>query len=424
MAVCEAMTDLTHIQAIATRIVYKLVKAGYIAYFAGGWVRDYLMDHPSDDIDIATDAPPEVILDLFPRTILVGLSFGVIVVVEDSHQFEVASFRRDVAYINGRSPTHIEPSTPEEDATRRDFTINGMFYDPLEDEIYDYVGGVRDIEHKVIRAIGNPYERFVEDRLRMIRAIRFAFRFDFVIEQETKEAIIACAPMLFPAVAMERIWHEFSKMAKYPRFGEALLEMHRLTLLEEIFPKLKHLHLNDLKAHVKPFNHYPKKTPTILHLMALFPTMQRGSGLELCSYLKTSTSHGTLAELLLRLRQLTLQEWKENKIDLVEWVHLYANPDTWLCLQVQAAHLEEQEIPLSIAQFLSHHQTRIKRYQTHIERIIHKKPLMAASILQEMGITPGKKMGLLLKNAERTAILNEIDDLKVLTSLLKERGEI
>src|ERR1700722_18574070 len=112
---------------LAKEVVARLTKAGYIAYFAGGWVRDYLMKHPSDDIDIATDAPVEEILNLFPTTILVGLSFGVVVVVHEGQQFEVATFRRDIDYEDGRKPTRIERSSPEEDASRRDFTINGMF---------------------------------------------------------------------------------------------------------------------------------------------------------------------------------------------------------------------------------------------------------------------------------------------------------
>ncbi len=119
-------------QKYATEVVKKLKKAGYIAYFAGGWVSDYLLKHPSSDIDIATDAPTQIILDLFPQTILVGLSFGVVIVIIDGHQFEVASFRKDISYSDGRKPEQIEFSTPQEDANRRDFTINGMFYDPID----------------------------------------------------------------------------------------------------------------------------------------------------------------------------------------------------------------------------------------------------------------------------------------------------
>lgn len=160
------MTDAYH---IAKLIVLKLHRAGFIAYFAGGWVRDYVMDHPSEDIDIATDATPAQIMDLFPHTVLVGLAFGVVIVVSDGHQFEVATFRKDLHYADGRHPQGIEMSTPREDALRRDFTINGMFYDPIEELIHDFVHGQDDIRQGIIRTIGDPYERFFEDRLRMLR---------------------------------------------------------------------------------------------------------------------------------------------------------------------------------------------------------------------------------------------------------------
>ena len=149
-------------QELALRIVQKLNMAGYTAYFAGGWVRDHVMGRESDDIDIATSASPEKILDLFPRTLVVGLSFGVVIVMMEGHPFEVATFRTDIGYSNGRTPDGILFSSPREDALRRDFTINGMFFDPVEKKIYDYIGGMEDIHKGVIRTIGDPYERFLK----------------------------------------------------------------------------------------------------------------------------------------------------------------------------------------------------------------------------------------------------------------------
>jgi len=393
-------------QVLATDIVKKLTIEGYTAYFAGGWVRDFLMGHPSDDIDIATNAPPEKILDLFPRTILVGLAFGVIVVVIKGHQFEVATFRKDVAYVNGRTPTEIELSTPREDALRRDFTINGMFYDPLENEVHDFVEGAEDIKRKVIRTIGNAYERFFEDRLRMIRAVRFAARFGFAIDSETQEAIRANAVTLFPAVAMERIWQEFCKMAKYPHFDEALIDMHRLELLPTIFPRLKSVHLHDIRHYVASFAHYPQKVETILYLMGLFPTITAGDAVEICKYLKTSSVDARLAEFFVHVR-IKVQEAKEsNAIDKVEWVHLYAHSDAKTCLQVVAASMGDSE---RVA-FLEHHQKRIKMFENHIQRVVDKMPLINASMLIEKDIERGKIMGILLKEAERIAILNDLND--------------
>src|SRR5215469_3788554 len=148
--------------AHAKQIVQTLAKAGFTTYFAGGWVRDYLMNHPSDDIDIATKAPVDVIQRLFPKTIPVGLAFGIVIVVVEGHQFEVATFRKEKGYVDGRRPTHIESASPKEDALRRDFTINGLFWDPLTETLYDYVEGQKDLVSGIIRAIGDPHARFLE----------------------------------------------------------------------------------------------------------------------------------------------------------------------------------------------------------------------------------------------------------------------
>lgn len=145
------------------QIIEKLYQHGYLAYFAGGWVRDFLLGHPSSDIDIATSATPREIESLFSKTIPVGAQFGIVVVIEKKHQFEVATFRKDAEYKDGRRPISIELASPEEDAKRRDFTINGMFYDPIQRRILDYVNGQEDLNLGIIRAIGNPHERFLED---------------------------------------------------------------------------------------------------------------------------------------------------------------------------------------------------------------------------------------------------------------------
>src|SRR3954454_22557022 len=158
----------------ARKVAARLREQGHIAYFAGGCVRDVLRGLMPKDYDIATDARPENVQALFPRTYAVGAHFGVIIVLEDDFQFEVATFRSDEAYIDGRHPSAVHFSSPEEDAKRRDFTINGMFYDPVAEEVIDLVGGRADIAAKLVRAIGDPAQRFAEDRLRMLRAARFA----------------------------------------------------------------------------------------------------------------------------------------------------------------------------------------------------------------------------------------------------------
>jgi poly(A) polymerase len=393
-------------QVYATQIVKKLTRAGYIAYFAGGWVRDYVMRHPSSDIDIATNAPPQKILDLFPYTLLVGLSFGVVIVVLEGHQFEVSTFRKDLGYQNGRTPLAIELSDAREDALRRDFTINGMFYDPLQKHVIDLVGGQEDIKKEIIRTIGNPYERFDEDRLRMIRAVRFSARFGFNIDAETRDAIQENAPVLFPAVAMERIWQEFNKMAAFPHFDQALIDLHRLGLLPVIFPQLEKAHLHDIRECVSSFCHFPQPCPTILYLMELFPKASLAEQMNICQYLKTSGHDLRLLEYLYHLRTAIEREEQGEIIDNTFWVHLYANPLFDMCFKVILARY-----PTEQSQAIS--QRHIERRQVlkgHIERAIHRKPLVNAALLQSLGISPGRHMGLLLKEAEKIAISYHLDE--------------
>lgn len=400
----------------ATQIVKKLTDAGYIAYFAGGWVRDYLMGHPSEDVDIATDAPPEKILDLFPHTILVGLAFGVVVVVIDGHQYEVATFRRDINYEGGRRPQQIELSTPREDAIRRDFTINGMFYDPVTDEVHDFVGGIEDIKKGIVRTIGDPYERFFEDRLRMIRAVRFSARFGFVIEEETQKAIQRTAYSLFPAVAMERVWQEFTKMAKFPSVDHAFVELHRLELLPTIFPALKGVHLHEIKERVKAFQHYPQRADPILYLMALFPHASEEEAEEICRYLHTSGREAKLAIFLSKLRRGVEKESELQLLDKVEWAHLYADPRAEQCLKVVAAHLEDEKRK----NFIEMHKAQQESLAKPIRRIAEKNPVVDSNLLKNNGIKPGKGMGLLLKEAERISVLQNIEDPDIIVNILKQ----
>ena len=271
---------------LATQVVEELQEAGFTAYFAGGWVRDFIMQKPSDDIDIATNATVEQIQDLFPKTIPVGVAFGIVIVVKDHKQFEVATFRKDRGYVDGRRPTGIDLATPEEDATRRDLTINGMFYDPIKEKIYDWVEGKRDIEGKVIRAIGDPEERFAEDRLRMMRAIRYATRFNFYIEEETLKAIKFHSRELLPAVAMERIWQEFKKMSQFAHFDTGLVLMQELGLLSTIFPELKNVSAEQVKERVQYIERFPKGSPTFCRAARALSPLQFGAGRDLGGVLK------------------------------------------------------------------------------------------------------------------------------------------
>ena len=172
----------------ALNVVERLAAAGFTAFWAGGWVRDQLLGRQPKDFDVATNATPGEVRTLFGRnrTLAIGQSFGVITVLgrRDISPVEVATFREDVSYSDGRRPDAIQFSHARQDAFRRDFTINGLFFDPLNDKVVDFVEGQRDITNKVLRAIGEAEKRFDEDKLRMLRAIRFAADFEFEIEFE------------------------------------------------------------------------------------------------------------------------------------------------------------------------------------------------------------------------------------------------
>lgn len=388
----------------ALEIVQKLNRKGHIAYFAGGWVRDYLMGHPSDDIDIATSASPEQILDLFPHTILVGLQFGVVIVTIEGHQYEVSSFRKDFDYLDGRKPSRIELTSPEEDAKRRDFTINGMFYDPLEEKVLDYVGGVEDIKKGIVKAIGNPDERFYEDRLRMIRACRFAARFDFHIDLETQEAIKNNALGLFPSVAMERVWQEFCKMSAYPRFERALIELHRFGLLQILFPELHVKKLKEFEELVQPIAHYPKGAPTIFFLAELFGDLSTEKLIDLGKYLKASNKDTDLLAFYKNSFPFSLDQAPYSL------AKFYLNPSSQLCLDIYAARLTPSEKQT----FLANHDKARAKLSPHIERLKKKTPVLSSQFLKDKGIAPGIHMGNLLKKAEELSINESIEDAETL----------
>lgn len=225
----------------AVEVVQRLHDEGFRALWAGGCVRDFLMGRVPKDYDVATDARPDTVRRLFGlrRTLAVGASFGVIVVVgsQKSGNVEVATFRTDGPYVKGRRPGHVVFSTPEEDAQRRDFTINGMFYDPIAEKVYDYVGGEKDLAAGILRAIGNPANRMSEDKLRMLRAVRFTATLEFALEAATADAVRAQAREI-RVVSAERITQELRKMLVDSHRRRATELARQLGLLAEILPEL------------------------------------------------------------------------------------------------------------------------------------------------------------------------------------------
>ena len=228
----------SEMKKFANGIITTLRCAGFLSYFAGGCVRDLVMKEKPKDYDIATTAKPEDIERLFPKCVPVGKQFGVMIVVLDHAHFEVATFRREGPYLDGRHPDHVDFTTPEEDAKRRDFTINGLFYDPIKRRVIDYVEGRSDIRKKLIRTIGDPEARFREDRLRILRAIRFAANLGFSIESKTWEAIKKLKKEIH-SVSQERVRDELVKMFTRANAGRGLELLSESGLLQEILPEIE-----------------------------------------------------------------------------------------------------------------------------------------------------------------------------------------
>lgn len=256
----------------AISIVTKLRQAGHSAYFAGGCVRDQLMGIPPKDYDVATSAHPEQVMRLFSHTVAVGAEFGVVLVLSDGQPVEVATFRSDGNYADGRHPDKVSYTDDARlDVMRRDFTINGLLWDPLTETLLDYVGGHDDIRNRVIRTIGDPHQRFREDKLRLIRAARFSARFGFELEAATRDTIQAQADQIL-RVSKERLRDELTKILTEGYSGLGIQLLETLRLLRPILPEI-----SDLQGVRQPPEFHPEGdvwTHTLLMLRLMDETKQ------------------------------------------------------------------------------------------------------------------------------------------------------
>src|SRR5438552_5259601 len=239
-------------EKVAREVAARLRESGHIAYFAGGCVRDMVRGLIAKDYDIATNARPEAVQGLFPHTFAVGAHFGVIIVLENGFQFEVATFRSDEAYVDGRHPSAVRFSSPEEDAKRRDFTINGMFYDPVAEKVIDFVGGRADIAAKLLRAIGDPAQRFAEDRLRMLRAVRLATILDYKIDKQTWDALLANAGSI-NEISAERIRDELIRIFLSPNRARGWDLLDSSGLMRAVLPEI-----DEMKGCKQPEQFHPE----------------------------------------------------------------------------------------------------------------------------------------------------------------------
>jgi poly(A) polymerase len=404
----------------AVEVVARLQRAGHVAYFAGGSVRDQLLGREAKDYDIATSALPDQVQKLFPRvTDLTGKSFGVVRVLVGEGTYEVATFRHDGTYVDGRRPVAVRFTTAEEDAQRRDFTINGLFYDPIADRIIDYVGGQADLQARVIRAIGDPAARFAEDHLRLLRAVRFASRLNFRIEGNTWAALVAAAPRIRD-ISVERIRDELNLIftTSKPELGLDLLD--RSGLLTHVLPDIAALHgveqppqyhpEGDVFEHVRlmltkiPEPNLPLALSILLHDVGKKATATidesgriRHSGHE--------TVGADMAERIMTgLRYdnktiATVREAVQHHMQFKDVPHMrpstlkrmMARPHFPLELELHRIDCASSHGDLKHYEFLKHQVETMAPEEIEPPRLINGRDLLA------MGIPPGKSLGVILE---------------------------
>lgn len=414
----------------ALDVVRQLRDAGFQALWAGGCVRDLLLGNDPQDYDVATSATPQQVREVFgrKRTLTVGMSFGVVIVLAPrhagGHQIEVATFRTDAGYSDGRHPDHVTFSTPELDAQRRDFTINGMFFEPVQEKVIDYVGGQFDLQRRIIRAIGKAEDRIAEDKLRMLRAVRFAARFGFEIDEETSAAIVRCAAEV-GVVSGERIAVEIQKTLATPRAAWAVQTWSSLGLLREILPEIEPgnganagIDLNgklavEVVATLERASAASWQVKLSLLLVTTLKNEQRRDAIEgIRSRLKLSNTDTEI------LRFATVQQPLLERADRLPWSEVQpclVNPAVDVALQVLKARLEDGAKYGSIGW--------IEQQLAMPAKELNPQPLLGGADLIEMGWKPGPKFKLLIDRARALQLDGKLADKKAAIQWLRTMAE-
>ena len=377
VAVGEKMTN----REAAIKVIRQLRRSGFEALLAGGCVRDMLLGRRAKDFDIATGAHPKEVMKIFRRTVKVGVKFGVVIVLLGKKQVEVATFRTETGYVDGRHPGKVEFSDAREDALRRDFTINGMFYDPIRREVIDYVGGRGDLEKKLIRTIGVARERFGEDYLRMLRAVRFSAQLGFAIESKTKSAIGKGAKNI-SKMSGERIAMELEGILAGANRSAGASLLIRSGLAGVIFPGFAG---KGAAQAVKVLAELPKRIDFALGLAGFFAGFETGFAIEKCRVLKPSRNLTKQMKFLLANRSVLL----DDEMSLADLRVLLAEP----CFEdLYALEKAIQRIAgggKALTPLL-----RIRRRINSLGDIeLRPKPLLDGYYLIRLGAVPGPMVG-------------------------------
>jgi len=390
----------------ALTVVKTLTDAGFKAFLVGGCVRDTLLERAPKDWDVATDARPDEVQPLFAKTIPVGLSFGVVVVVLEGVQIEVATFRTDGQYSDGRRPDGVNYSTSARaDVERRDFTMNGMLLNEKGDTI-DYVGGGKDIEAKVIRCIGDPSARFSDDSLRKLRAVRFVGQLGFEIEENTFKAI-AADPSL-KGVSKERIAAELFKLVASPHAADALLAFHATGLMAEALPGVELTN-----RHVLRFTQFPTTDPVMGMAMLLVD-----SGLtiteKVCADLKLSTE-----------QRLAIK----GAVKAVDFLHYSCQTPADIKLFARipgvlpyGVNLLEQEVALGGGNGVEATMALVAEFRALTNKEVYPAPLLTGSDLIALGMEPSPLFTHILRAVERAQLDGELTSKEAAVEMAKGHG--
>jgi len=367
----------------AIQIIRRLRKAGFESLLAGGCVRDMLCGSKPKDYDVVTSAKPAEVCRLFRRTIKVGAKFGVIIVLMDSQQVEVATFRAETGYSDGRRPDKVSFTSAKEDALRRDFTINGMFYDPLRKEVIDYVGGRGDLKKKTIRTIGKPAERFNEDYLRMLRAVRFSAQLDFKVEKNTLNAVKRYSANIVK-ISGERIAMELESLFAAVERGKGVKLLIETGLAKQIFPIFKSK--STVQFAMKVFEFLPEQITFELAVAAFFAGCGSGEAMNNLEILKLSRNQLKYIKFLLEKRDFLL-----GQLSLAQLKIVVAEPyfeDLYL-LQKAIQKAEEKSLSTLLA-------VR-KRAEALAGKELRPKLLLNGYEIIQLGAKPGPQVGLVSK---------------------------
>jgi poly(A) polymerase len=430
----------------AEAVVRRLTEAGYQAVYAGGCVRDALLNRPYPDVDIATSATPDQVQAVFPKASdPQGKAFGVIRLKQGDHVFEIATFRVDGPYLDGRRPSPVTFTTAEEDAKRRDFTVNGMFFDPLQEKVLDFVHGRADLDSKTIRAIGDPASRFQEDRLRLFRAIRFAVQLGFTIETDTWKALVGFAPES-KNLAPERVRDELVKIFTSPDPARGLDLLNDSGLIAVWIPELlemrgcaqspEHHPEGDVWVHTRLLLTHLKNPSPVLALSALLHDVgkPRTSRTEPSGRIRFFGHEGVGArmaeEILRRLRfsnddiaaivgcvanHMAFKDAPQMRVSTLK--RLLARPTFSEELELHRVDCTASHGELDIHRFLVAKQSEFSKEE------IKPKPLITGHDLQAFGLSPGPRMGEMLNQLMDEQLEGKITDrnsaLKRVENLLK-----